>query len=201
MASIDAGNTDNDGTMSTLDDVEQLEANLAATPPAIAPLRPARAEVAAVEPTTTLPAVTGAHSCQNCGTLVAAPKPSTKVTAASFGPTCDFPLFGAAEAEAAKRRPDPSVRRRHPGVEGREALGSYRCRECGEPNPPDPEACCIRCGAALTPPPLPAPPPPPPDPVTIFVTRPYRRWKIAALLLAASTAGTTGGLVWALVTR
>jgi hypothetical protein len=73
-------------------------------------------------------------------------------SAAAFCPACDYPLFFGTRPAAAPRSETRSAQRRLPGVEGRDALGRVVCRSCGEPNPPDEQALCLRCGAYLTPP-------------------------------------------------
>lgn len=209
-----AGDTDR---VSTVDDLADLEAALAAAPPSVAPLapRPERAPADAVDPELGPPVPEGRaaspvltalaevadddragrarYDCPGCGAQWLARRDSgPRASAAAFCPDCDFPLFWSAEGAAAKRRSHEAARRRHPGVDGREALARIDCRVCGEPNLPDPGADCVRCGSSLTPPP---PEPAPPEPVTVFVEVPVppRRWQIATavsstLLLASVVA-------------
>lgn len=212
------GDTDR---VTTVHDLADLEAALAATPPAVAPLapRPPRGAPAAEDPVLGPPApdlraaspmltplaevAEGArvgrarYDCPGCGAqwLANATTPdagSSRATAAAFCPDCDFPLFWSAEGAAAKRRSHEAARRRHPGVDGREALARIDCRVCGEPNLPDPTAACVRCASPLTPP---RPQPAPPEPVTVYVDVPVppRRWQIAtavsSTLLVASLVG------------
>ena len=217
MADHDSNHADDSGTVTTrTDELEGLESALAATPPAIAPLKPAP-DTTTDRTTDTLAgdeqppaleriqsdAVTPANArrlaCPSCGAVWLAyggPAPSARTSAAAFCPDCDFPLFWAAAGAEANRRAHAASRRRFPGVDGREALASLSCRNCGEPNPPDPHANCLRCGVALTPPP--PPPPPPPEPETVYVVVPVsqRRWKIATAVVSVALAATIADLWW-----
>lgn len=108
-----------------------------------------------------------------------------RASAASFCPTCDFPLFLSVPPPAPPARSTEDAQRRLPGVDGRDQLGAASCRQCGEPNPPDPTASCLRCGSALTPPPA-APAPQVIREVvteTVVVKVPSRGWMIATALL------------------
>ena len=77
--------------------------------------------------------------------------------AAWFCQQCQFPLFWV---NAGIRREPGSTEEalaRLPGTNGRTALSAINCPWCGEHNPPDPTANCLRCHRPLT---VPDPPPP-----------------------------------------
>ena len=208
MADHDSHDAGEHRTVTTrTDEMEALESALAATPPAIAPLRPSTEPTVdeqapaleRVEAGVALPTHARRLDCPSCGAAWLAhggPAPSARTSAAAFCPDCDFPLFWAAAGAEANRRAHDASRRRFPGVDGREALASLACRNCGEPNPPDPQASCLRCGVALTPPP--PPPPPPPEPETVYVVVPVsqRRWKIATAVVSALLFLTIADLWW-----
>lgn len=131
--------------------------------------------------------------CPGCGATREVPK-VRRASAAAFCPTCDYPLFLAVPAVAPPEPEDDSARRRLPGVDGRDALGAMPCPNCGEPNPPDPAAECLRCGALLTPPTPPPTPPPPPEPEIVVIREVDRRWQIVAIVLAVLWLATVIGL-------
>jgi hypothetical protein len=120
-------------------------------------------------------------------------------SAAAFCPTCDYPLFFANRPVAVPRAETRAAQRRLPGVDGRDALGRIVCRGCGEPNPPDEGALCLRCGAYLV--------PPKPEVVQVDVVREVpvevvvhdHRWRwIALAALAALTASIAVNVLLAL---
>lgn len=89
--------------------------------------------------------------------------------AAWFCAQCQFPLFWVnAGIRAGESTTDAAIAR-FPGTAGRTALSAIDCPTCGEPNPPDPTANCLRCGNPLT---LPEAAPPPPQPMQIVVSAP-----------------------------
>lgn len=94
------------------------------------------------------------YDCPGCATAWVG-RGIRRASAASFCPACDFPLFLSTPPTPPPARPTDEAQRRLPGVDGRDQLGATGCPACGEPNPPDPDADCLRCGAALTPPPPP----------------------------------------------
>jgi hypothetical protein len=126
------------------------------------------------------------------------------VSASSFCPSCDYPLFLAPGGrEPAPPPVSDEAQRRRPGVGGRDELGAVACPACGEPNPPDRRvgARCIRCDGALN------PPPPAPEPVVVretvevHVVHVDRRWMWVALGLAIALVLAVSVVVWALVAR
>ncbi len=137
--------------------------------------------------------------CPGCGEPCRLPT-ARRASATAFCPSCDYPLFLAVAAEPPPTPLDDSARRRLPGVDGRDALGALPCPTCNEPNPPDPTAECLRCGADLTPAPPPPAAPPPPEPEIVVVREIDRRWQIATIVVVVcwllTIAGFVGGIWW-----
>lgn len=124
--------------------------------------------------------------CPNCQTVWEGN--DLRPHAAWFCATCDFPLFWARSGGQVGLGSTDDALARLPGTAGRTALASIACPNCGEHNPPDPTANCLRCGAPLT---TPEPPPPAPPPQVVVappVIEPRRRriwpWIVATGVLA-----------------
>lgn len=133
---------------------------------------------------------TSTVNCPGCGRPWTGPIPE-RASATAFCPHCDYPMFLKTRQPAIDANPEREpAKRRSPGVSGRDQLGKLPCPRCGEANLPDESGYCVRCGDPLVPPLPPPPPLPIPEPQIVYITTPYRRWRIAALVLAGALAVT-----------
>lgn len=133
--------------------------------------------------------------CPGCGGAYVGPRPS-RTSARSFCASCDYPLFLAVAPEAPPAAETDLGKRRLPGVDGKDRLGAVPCPICAEPNMPDPDGACLRCGATLFPEPVEPVFEPLPEVDAIVVYRSNYWWIIATATLAVLLAATAGALFW-----
>jgi hypothetical protein len=137
-----------------------------------------------------------AIDCPGCGVRYVGPRPS-RSSARSFCTSCDYPLFLAIAPAPPPEGESDLGKRRAPGVDGKDRLGAMPCPECSEPNMPDPNGSCLRCGAVLFPEPIPEPESAPlPEVDVVVVYRSNYWWVIATATLSILLAATAAALYW-----
>jgi predicted RNA-binding Zn-ribbon protein involved in translation (DUF1610 family) len=126
--------------------------------------------------------------CPNCGSVWEGN--DVRPHAEWFCGNCDYPLFWVLPPGTSDGVEGDGAFSRLPGTDGRDFLTSIACPHCGERNPPDPSADCLRCGLPLTPVHV----EPAPEPVVITIERqipppPPRKiwpWVLAACVFATA---------------
>ena len=155
--------------------------------------RPGLAEPVRPEPTAVDDVVR--MDCPGCGAAYVGPRPS-RTSARSFCSSCDYPLFLSVAPAAPPAAETDLGKRRLPGVDGKDRLGAVPCPACAEPNMPDPDGACLRCGATLFPEPDEPVFEPLPEVDAIVVYRSNYWWIIATVTLSVLLAATAGALFW-----
>jgi DNA-directed RNA polymerase subunit RPC12/RpoP len=177
----------NDPETLTEFEMETVEIPERSTSEPVASLAEALASVPDFEPPSGYSTGADTTSCPGCGKPWFGPLPD-RASANAFCPACDYPMFLKPRAVVVDKDParEPA-KRRSPGVNGRDLVGQMACPRCGESNRPDDDGFCVRCGDALVPPPPPEPvPEPEPQIVHVYVDKAFRKWRLAALVLAGA---------------
>ena len=135
-------------------------------------------------------------ACPGCGVGYSGPRP-TRNSARSFCVGCDYPLFLVVAPKPAPVEESALGKRRLPGVDGKDQLGGMPCPSCAEPNLPNPEGACTRCGEALFPEPAVEPESvaiPLVDVISVY--RSHYWWIISTVTLGVLLAATSTALYW-----